>query len=986
MRLNRLVYALLLVLIVHGFSLAQEREVKGTVRDSNGLEMLSVAVVVKGEGYGTETNLEGKYTIKVADGKTLEFSFLGMKTKRFKVNGQSRIDVVMEEEAQAIDEVVVVGYGTGRKIGTVVGSVVHLGGKEVAHRPSATLTDALQGKVAGVQVVSNSGSPNAAPSVTINGTGSLGSSSQPLYVVDGIIIESGGMLSLNSGDIESISVLKDASTTSIYGSRAANGVIYITTKRGENNTKGVITINSLYGISNIANRTLFDNMMSSDELTKFWVERGVRTQAQMDALRARYPHNTRWDKVFFREDMPTRQLDLSISGGSDKTRYYISGGYYDQQGIMHRSGFERYTLRSNIETRVNDWFRIGINATGAYYYSMNNAFENAANTNGPLGYFVPPFYSPVDENGKEYELIPGWGRYHPNYYAKTHPNRTEGFEIIPTGFVEITPIKGLTFKTQAGMQFDNAVANATELPSYLGNPKKGSVSKTYSKGLIKTLTNTLEYKFSLLNKHNFVALLGQETSNSNKISIGASGKGLTDDDMILLSNTTEKKDVSEGVTISTINSVFGRVEYDYDNKYFLDFSLRRDGSSKFSPNHKYANFWAAGAMWKLKKEKFLEDSKVINDLNLKFSLGTSGNSAIGDYTYQALVDPGQYNGKLGLTLSSSGNPELTWEEQKKYILGITSQLFNRVTLNVDLYRRISSEMLLNVPMPYTTGFSSVKQNVGKLQNQGIDVTFSIEAYKNKAKDIYITPYFNFGYNQEKVLELFNGKDSWNSYIGRLPVLYKVGESIRYYLPIYKGVNPDNGKPEWYLPGEDSSETTKDENRLTSVYSGALAQNVGKSVRPPLNGGFGLTANYKSLSLEANFNFSAFKTLYNEIKYFLHNPGLTGAFNQHRDNFDYWKQPGDKATFPRIGYAYTEDDSSLVEDASYIRLKTLTLAYSLPKETIKQIGFFRNVRVYATGRNILTWTKFSGIDPEIGLYTYADYPNTKQYLFGVELKF
>ena len=415
MKLNRLVYALLLALIVHGFSLAQEREVKGTVRDSNGLEMLGVAVVVKGEAHGTETNLDGKYTIRVADGKTLEFSFLGMKTKRFKVNGQGRIDVVMEEEAQAIDEVVVVGYGSGRKVGTVVGSVTHIGGKEIANRPSSSAVDALQGKVPGLQILSSSGEPSSIASIRLYGVGSLGSSSSsPLFVVDGIPITDAAVRSLNQADFESISVLKDASATSIYGSRASNGVVYITTKRGKNNTKGEITVHTQYGLSNLADRSAFERMMNADELAKFWVAAGLKTQAQMDKIRRENPYDTRWDKVYFQEDIPVMQTDISVAGGSEKSRYYVSGGYYNQKGLMYRSGFERYTLRSNVDSRVNDWLKIGLNTSLAYYQIQTNQFTGG-NLNGGMSMLWAPFYSPVDRNGNRLDYIEGLGAYHPRF-------------------------------------------------------------------------------------------------------------------------------------------------------------------------------------------------------------------------------------------------------------------------------------------------------------------------------------------------------------------------------------------------------------------------------------------------------------------------------------------------------------------------------------------------------------------------------------------
>ena len=985
MKLNRLVYALLLALIVHGFSLAQEREVKGTVRDSNGLEMLGVAVVVKGEAHGTETNLDGKYTIRVADGKTLEFSFLGMKTKRFKVNGQSRIDVVMEEEAQQIDEVVVMGYGTARKVGTVVGSVGRISQQDIEKRPTTTVADALQGKVAGVQIFTNSGEPSSVANIRIHGVGSLGSSSAPLYIVDGVAISSGGMLSINPNDIESVSVLKDASATSIYGSRAANGVVYITTKRGKLNEKGEITVSSQYGYSNLANRDVFGKMMNADELASYLIETRTFTPQYVNDLREKYPHNTRWDKVYFREDIPMTQIDLSVSGGNAKTRYYISGGFHDQQGIMYRSGFKRYTVRSNIDSKVNDWLKIGINANAAWYEAETNSFTST-NLNGGLGFMAYPFYSPVDENGNLYDRIPGLNHYHPKYLSEKLRSRTTGLELIPTAYLQITPVKNLTFKTQAGMQFDNALDDGRRMPSYAAFPNNGTVSREYTQGLRKTLTNTLEYKFSLLKKHNFVALLGQESLSASSVGFSASGEGVVDDNLMLLNHAPDKKTISSTKVVNTVNSVFGRVEYDFNSKYFLDFSLRRDGSSKFGTNYKYANFWAAGAMWRLKREKFLENVKAIDDLTIKFSTGTSGNSEIGNYTHLALAGTtNQYNNKKGYYISNPGNPNLTWEDQTKHTLGVTAKLFNRSNIEVEVYRRITTNMLMSVPTPYTTGFSSTYQNVGKLQNQGIDVLISVDVYKNAKKNIYVSPYINFNYNANKVLALFQGRDYW--YVSNAKRGYVVGESVKHFYPIFKGINPDNGDAEWYLPGEDFTKTQKDDSKVTNKFSDALVQNTGYERYAPFNGGFGLSANYKTLSLNLAFAFSQGGYTMNRDKYFTQNPTkFLSSYNQDRAVMNYWKKPGDQAQFPRWGKNFMENDSRLYEESSFIRLKTATLSYALSPQALKQVGFFNAMRFYVTGRNILTWTKYTGVDPEIDNMTLGSNPNTKQYVFGVELKF
>lgn len=987
MKITNFLYALLLLIAVQGYVQAQTKEISGVVRDASGSELLGVAVIVQGTHRGTQTDLKGHYKIKAQKGEVLEFSSMGLKTQTFKVGNSSQIDVVLVEDIQDLDEFVVVGYGSGRKISSVVGSVARVGEKDIAQRPSGNVVDALQGKVAGLQVSISSGEPSGLSKIRLDGVGSLGgATNSPLFVLDGITVSDATIRALNQSDIESISVLKDASATSIYGSRAANGVVYITTKRGKNNTKGEISFSTQYGISDIADRRHFERMMNADELAAFLVDIGRYSQAQMDEIRRKNPYDTRWHKVYFRENVPMEQIDLSVSGGNEKTTYYVSGSYFNQEGLMYRSGFDRLTLRSNIDSRVNNWLKLGVYFNTAYYKIQTNPFAGN-NPDGGLSYMLEPFYSPVDENGKRKDYMEGINRYHPEYYAENYPSSITALDFIPSGFVEITPIKGLTFKTNAGVRFTNAVNSSTRLPSFKGSRNDGNTSKEYNKVLIKTLTNTLEYKFDLAQKHNFAILLGQESVKNESSSFSASGSGLINDDLTLLSNTTKNKTVNETIGISTINSVFGRLEYDYLGKYFADFSLRRDGSSKFSPDYKYANFWATGIMWKLKKEKFLENNQKINDLSLKFSVGTSGNSDIGDYTHQALVGTGQYNDNTTYSLSNSGNTELTWEKQRKYTIGLISAFFdNRLNVNADFYSRITESMLMNVPVAYTTGFSTVKRNIGKLQNRGFNVAISTDIYRDKERGILVTPYVNFGYNKNKVLELFSGKTYWkNSDM----TAYIVGESIKYVAPIFKGVNPDNGEPQWYANDPEHPENTiKDDNKIVERnYSAALAQNTGYDRYAPINGGFGFSASYKSVSLQADFAYSIGKYTYNNDRYFNENPTVFSGYTYDRSVKNYWKQPGDITQFPKKERRFTELDGRLIEDASFLRLKNITLAYSLSDEILKEVGFFSRVRFYVTGRNILTFTKFTGLDPEIDDAVLAgDNPGTKQYVFGVELKF
>lgn len=963
---------------------AQQFTLEGTVKDEAGMTLPGASVLVKGTQRGTEANLDGFFKLEVSAGETLVVSYVGMKTKELRVSNQRRLNVVLEEDAEQLDDVVVIGYGSGKKLGSTVGSVARISGGEIAEKPSGNALDAMQGKVAGLQIYTSSGEPSQLSSSRLHGVGSLGASSTPLYVVDGIPVAASAMRSLNPADFEDVTVLKDASATSIYGSRAANGVIYITTKKGKNNQKTQFMVNSQYGFSNLANRTLFDNMMNSDELAAFWVETGYRTQAQVDDLRAEYPHNTRWDKVYFKNNVPMAQIDVSASGGSDKMTHHISGSFLKQEGLVYRSGFERYTLRSNLESKANDWIHMGITLSMGYNSYENNSFFATNRLDGGLSYMAAPFYSPVDKDGNRYDFIPGWDRYHPEYYADKNPSNTSRVELLPSGYISIMPFKNFIFKTQGGIQYYMSEYSYTRLPSYLNSLGNGEVLRENLKYLSQTLTNTAEYKFELGDKNKFTVLAGQETLMLENHTIEASSSGQFNDNLILLVHGPNNRTVGEGRTRSSVNSLFSRIDYSFDEKYFLDVSLRRDGSSRFGRDNRYANFWSAGVMWNVKKENFMNNISSIDRLRLRATTGTSGNSEIGNYTSFSLITTSPYGGAMGYLISNAENPNLRWERQHKTTLGFDIEMFKRFSLTVDVYHRLTSDMLMDVPRAYTSGYDYTKENVGKLLNRGIDVTFSVEAIKGN--DFRLEPYINLNYNREKITELFQGKSSW--VIPGTAIGYGVGQPVTFYYPVFSGVNPDTGLAEWFVPGSDRMQNTQDPASVSSTFNAnALEQSTGIRRFAPFMSGFGFDARYKSFSLQADFSAVLGKHLINNDRYFAENPTRFPGYNQSREVMDYWKNPGDVTRFPKYGQNFTEFDSRLVENASFMRLKNVTLSYTLAEDIVKEIGFFSKVRFYATGRNLLTVTKYSGLDPEvdsnIGLGTN---PNTKQIVCGVEIKF
>jgi len=983
---KRLLILMLVLLNAINIAYAQERVVTGTVSQiSDGATLPGVTVSVKGTKIAVTTNQAGKFSIKAPSSKAvLVFSFVGMDKIELPVGTNSVIDVQLVSSAVTLDEVLVVGYGTAKPVGSIVSSVSTVKATKLQEKPSANVLDALQGKVAGLQVYTSSGEPSQLSSIRLHGTGSLGASSTPLYILDGVQIAPGTVIDLNSNDFESVSVLKDASATSIYGSRAANGVIFITSKKGSLNTEAKIVVSSQYGISNLANTDYFDKFMNTKQLTDFWIATGYQTQAQVTSLLTTYPNDYQWYKYYYKQNVPTAQGDLSISGGGGKTTYFISGSYFNQQGLAVRSKFDRYTLRSNIQSKANEWLTVGLNLTMGYDKRATNPYTSNS-TNGGLSILGQPFYSPYDANGVPYpDIIPGLGRYNPEYLAAKAAFYAENYtQVNGSSFIQITPFKGLTLKAQAGIDAYDRRTTTERLPSYIGSLNNGNIYEYLFRNITTTITNTAEYKFNVNTKHKFTLLAGQEGIANDYTSFYGTSSGQTDDRLMLLNAGPTNKDVSSSHTQYAYLSYFGRAEYSLDEKYYADASVRNDQSSRFGPGNRSAMFYSGGLMWNAKKESFLRKVDIISGLNVKASYGTSGNSEIGNYNSLATVSTNLYSNGTGWNINTSGNPDLSWEKQTLLTLGAKIGLFKeRVRLNVEYYNRSTANMLISVPYPYTSGFGSVLSNVGTLKNTGLDVTFEFDAVRGN--DFYVTPYVNLNYNKEKVTSLFQGKNYW--IIPNTGVCWVVNSPVMFFYPVFAGVDPADGKPMWYTQGADK--TVHSETATTKVFSSAsLEQNTGIKRYAPFTGGFGLNAGWKGISLQADFSFALGKYLINNDRYFTENPNAFAGYNQSTTVFDYWQKPGDVTKFPAYTSQFTQFDSRLIENASFMRLKNLSIAYTVPSSILKKTNVIKNFKVFLTGRNLLTVTKYSGPDPEIdsNLTTGAN-PNTKQYTVGVEITF
>ncbi len=982
-----------------GTALGQTITVKGVVLDDKGDAVIGASVRLKSNpSVGAATGLDGDFTLKATQGELIIVSYVGFKTQEVAAAPSMTIRLVPDQEL--LDEVVIIGYGSGRSIANTSASVVKVGSKVLAEKPTGNPFDAVQGKVAGLQVYTSSGEPSEISSMKIHGTGSLGASSSPLFIVDGMPVSSGTIQSMNPNDFESYQFLKDAAATSIYGARAANGVVYITTKRGRAGDRASITFRGQYGISTLANTNYFDEVMSSDELLDYFKKTGLKTDAAIQAIRDKYAGvNTKWYK-YYHQDAPMYQADMTLSGGAGMTNYYFSAGIFNQKGLRAGSDYMKLNTRLNLNSALNEYIKFGINNSLSYDIAHSSPFEGNSTQGGGIAVLAPPYYSPYDENGNEYPtLIPGWNRYNPKYIIANNPRDHKTFNLSTVGNVTITPVEGLTLRSQAGVEFSDYIYSTTSMPSYIPNKGIGTARRYFRRTVNFSTNNTIEYKFNVADDHNFTVLGGHEFVDYTSNNFNAQGSGLNDDRLILLSHLTKDKAVNEEFTQYAFLSYFGQLSYDYQQRYFIDFVVRNDASSRFGRNKRNGVFWSVGLLWKAKKEAFLKDLDWINDLDVKFSTGTQGNAGIGNYQARATAGKiGQYRGEVGWGLGNPGNPDLAWERQSKTTVGINTRLFNRLGINLEYYYRLTSDMLMDVPQPYTTGlalddlgFASITSNVGKYLNTGIDLRIDVDILKGKAHDL--SGYINFNYNKDKVVELFQGRDSW--ILPGYGFGYIVGQPVVFVQPLYKGVNSETGHPEWYLPGDNIAITTKDDTKVTNVHADILEQNTGIPLYTPMTGGFGLNGNFKGFYAQLDFSFALGKHMISNDKFFYENLlFINQGLNGRRNTGDYWQKPGDKTEFPSLDYIYnisggvqTWFDSKMIENASFMRLKNLTIGYNVPTKLLEKQDAVKNAKIFFTGRNLLTFTKYGGPDPEVDSnLSFGANPNTMQFVIGAELTF
>jgi TonB-dependent starch-binding outer membrane protein SusC len=970
-------FLLLSLILLNTFSFAQTQTLTGKVTsvvDQTGLP--GVNVVIKGTSQGTITDVEGQFSIDVTTGTVLQFSFIGYKTQELTYAGQSNASIILEEEAKELSEIVVVGYSSVERR-DITGAVSTVSADKLKSLSISGLDQALQGQAAGVQVTQSSGTPGGGVSVRIRGATSIGAGNRPLYIVDGIPVETGGLsargfggqddnaLSLiNPNDIENYTILSDASAKALYGSRASNGVVVITTKRGKNE-KAKITLDVQRGIVDPV-KTL--KLLNSTQLLELQREAVTNAGQNPDAL-GLIPGvtdavNTNWQDAVLRTGI-MQQYQLSVTGGDNNTRYYISGSFREEEGVQLNNKFQRGSLTINLDQKLSDKLSLSTNMTLSR--ALNKRVKGDNFLDGVYSGAVKslPYYTPYDEQGV---LVgPGSPLYaaFPNFnpVAQALLPRFDALTVKALGNVNATYQfnSNLKLKAQASLDYNNITedqyeSSQTAIGGYLssvGGQGYGVFSAT-------TLANVnsyliLTYQKAIATKHLLNIVAGTELYQSYSSGGNLQGRLFPSDDFTYIQSAGI---VDNGSSFKepphSILSFFAEAKYDYDDRFLATASLRTDGSSNFGANNRFGYFPAVSAAWRISKEKFFP-FEFVNDLKLRTSFGLTGNERIGSFGFLGTWTAATYSGTSGVSPTSVPNPDLKWETTRELNIGLDIGLWEgRIQSTINVYYNKTYDLLLTRTYPLTTGFGGRTDNIGEMENRGIE--FSLTSV-NLSKALRWTTTLNLSKNLNKVLFLNDSVPLYRGYTAEgvsNTNIIKEGEPLGSFWGLnYLGVNPATGNAIY-----------EDRNK-DGLINNSDAMIIGNA-QPKLIGGITNQFQYKRFDLSIFFNFSYGNKVLNFSKASLINLGGDILTNQSVDALRRWRKEGDVTDIPKYELGSTLNNlhsNRLIEDASYLRLKNVSLGYSLAPKIIDRLRL-NQVRVYASATNLWTLTKYSGSDPEV----------------------
>ncbi|MFZ5938938.1 MAG: SusC/RagA family TonB-linked outer membrane protein [Bacteroidota bacterium] len=967
---------------------AQTRITGRVTGADDGSPLPGVSVVIEGTTIGTVTAMDGTYTIMAAPEQRLVFSFIGMRSQIISVGTSTVIDIVMETDVVNMDEVLVIGYGTSTKEANT-GAVAVVKDEDIRDVPEMSFEKMLTGKVAGVQVTSQSGQPGSSTEIRIRGTSSLNAGNEPLYVVDGIPVMDGNqsvfsntgnaLAMINPNDIASISILKDAAAASVYGSRAANGVILITTKSGKEG-ESKINFKATYGVTSLANDNHFGAMTPEQYLQ--YKRDAVRNAGfdPDDPMNGNYYVPTsllgqplyNWEKELIRYGS-INEYELSVTGGNENTRHFTSGLYSKANGIFHGIDYRKYQFRSNIDHNISTRMKMGVKINLFHQLQNDIAMQDLYFTN-PLfaSTIIEPWVPPTNPDGTYNMDIPINGNTNPLCSAAYDEQSENQNRLQGSFYFEWEPLTGLKFKTSNAAEYVDGEGRYYWSPeANVGSDPTLQTSRSRYYQL--TSSNTLSYS-KYFNNQNFSLLAGFEAIDNydNVHMLWAPGV----DANIPYSNTvtSDNDDADYFENHYTMASFFGILDYSYDNKYYLRASIRSDGSSKFGANNRWGTFYSVGLSWNMHNESFLENVNAINLLKLRASYGINGNDRIGTYEQWGVYSPVAYNSRAGMAPAQPNNPDLTWEENSTYNLAVDFGLFKRITGSIEVYNRLTTDMLLDLPISRTSGFLSLRQNIGSLRNKGIEGMINVTLFDGEFKwDAGI----NLAHNRSEILDLGGDQQIIDNRL-----IHRVGEKLyNYYLFDYAGVDPVNGEALWY----DS------EGKITNIYTSARRVIAG-SPEPELLGGFSTDLSWKGISFSAGLELKYGCNVLIEELHYLYSDGYLWGANQVNTSVDYWKEPGDITRNPKpIADNSTNSNGwrnmRYMFDGSYLRLKNLTLSYTIPESLTSSIGI-EQLRIYGSAVNAFTWHNVDFWDPERGVdgQGFGIYPMTKSFVVGLDLTF
>ncbi|MDB5021176.1 MAG: hypothetical protein JWQ28_2303 [Pedobacter sp.] len=1035
-----LLFFLVLSTITLSSVYAQTRKIAGRVTSADdGQPLPGVSIKITGSKTGVQTDADGSYTLNAPSGNTtVVFSFIGYRPQTVNISNGTTYNVKLVADQQLLNDVVVIGYGSTSKRAST-GAISNIKATDIKDRPVTGLDQAMQGQLAGVQVTSASGTPGGAVTVRVRGVSTLSAGSQPLYVVDGTPIQTASnsqigfgngvtnpLNDINPADIESIDVLKDASASAIYGSRASNGVVIITTKRGKSGRTNI----DLDYYTGFQETTKKIDVLTGPQYVQM-IQEAINNRYPALTLNAiTYPTltdlitkglgrgnlagdpstytSTNWqDQVF--QTAPISNYNLAINGGNDKTRFNITSGYFDQQGILKGSDYSRFNLRLNLDHNISDKLKVGTSTS--FNRSASNRINNDNNIYGVLSSAIlispaVPLYNADGTYGRDpYSTVEN-----PIAAYKEPFNLTTGGRLLSNVYGEYKIFPALTFKTNFAADYQ-IFHERRFVPSTLNAgapPTNGSGIETYLSDLNLLNENTLTFNKSF-GDHSLNVLLGQSWQKDNYESVFASGTNFPGNSIQRLSAAAVKTSASSDGGSNTLVSFFGRLGYNYKQRYILSATLRTDGSSRFTDGNRFGYFPAVSGAWIVSDEAFMKNQNVLSTVKLRGSWGVTGNNFIGDFLSRTLISAGSnFNQVAGLYPSSLGDPNLTWEKTKSSDVALDLGILkDRIVLSMDLYYRKTSSLLAILPLPGSAGFTGYQTNAGSMENKGLEL--DLHTVNIKTKDFNWSSGFNISFNRNKILSLANNNAP---YAAGFASYVQVGEAVGSFRG-YKveGIFQNQGEID-ALNAEAKTKT----GRPTALYQVALTapgdikfadlngdgvitgadQTILGSAQPKFTGGFNNNLSYKSFDLSFFWQFSSGNKIYNNTRVFAE--GMNTIYGQFASVLDRWTPTNTVTDVPRAVYGDPNSNNRasdrFVEDGSYARLKNVNLGFNLPADLAAKLHV-RKLRLFAAAQNLVTFTNYKGFDPEVSTFNstplsqgtdFLSAPQAKTYTFGVNLGF